>query len=216
MKKFLSYLWPITQQFTSEINGCLEVTYINGKKLLDAQNANYSYGLLQKILEFGLDKIDLKSAKNVLVLGMGGGSIIRSLRENYGYNGHLIAVEIDPKVIQIAKDEFGITESQNQRIVQDDALQYVKYSNKTFQLIIIDLFIDTQVPPVFYEKEFCQNVTKLLAFKGSLIFNIGMNLKNDLDLAENIISNFGEKLEFQINNNVKGINSLLIGKKSKK
>ena len=33
MKNFLSYLWPDTKRFSSEINGILEVTYINGKKV---------------------------------------------------------------------------------------------------------------------------------------------------------------------------------------
>lgn len=214
MKKILSYLWPSTQRFSSEINGTLEVTYINGKKVLDAENANYSYGLLQKILEFGLDKVDLKSVKNLLLLGMGGGSIIKSLRENYRYTKNIVAVEIDPKVIEIAKEEFGIAQSTNQKIVQADAFEYVHNCDKRFQLIIIDLFIDTQVPTKFYEKEFCQNVAKWLDNDGFVIFNIGMNLKNDSDLAQRIISNFGKNLVFQINRNVKGINSLLIGKKS--
>ena len=85
MKKFLSYLWPDTKRFSSEINGILEVTYINGQKVLDTENANYSYGSLQKILEFGLTKVDLKLVENILLLGMGGGSIIKSLRENIEY-----------------------------------------------------------------------------------------------------------------------------------
>ena len=85
MKKFLSYIWPITHRFSSEINGPLEVTYINGKKVLDTKNANYSYGSLQKILKFGLTKIDLKSVENILILGMGAGSVIQSLRETFDY-----------------------------------------------------------------------------------------------------------------------------------
>lgn len=215
-KKFISYLWPTTRRFSSEINGILEVTYINGQKILDTANANYSYGSLQKVLEFGLKKVDLKSVRNILLLGMGGGSIIKSLRENFEYKENIVAIEIDPKVIQIAKDEFGITESKNQRIIQEDAFQYVKNSNESFQLIIIDLFIDDQVPSIFYSKEFCQNVAKLIDDSGSFIFNIGMNLKNDSDISQSVISNFGKNFDFQINRNVKGSNSLLIGKKSRK
>jgi hypothetical protein len=76
MKKLFSYLWPSTRRFSSEINGILEVTYINGKKVLDTKNANYSYGSLQKILEIGLTKVDLNKVDNLLLLGMGGGSMI--------------------------------------------------------------------------------------------------------------------------------------------
>lgn len=144
---------------------------------------------------------------------MGGGSVIQSLRENFEYEGNIIAIEIDPAVIQIAKEEFGIMESENQRIIQGDAFQYVKNCNDRFQLIIIDLFIDTEVPAVFQEKEFCQNIAQRLDNNGFLIFNIGINLKKDSNRIQNTISYFGKDFDFQVNRNVNGTNSLLIGKK---
>ena len=101
MKRLLSYIWPITKYVESAINGRLEITWYNGKKVLDVKNANYSYGTLQKILHFGLEKIDLLSVSNVLVLGMGGGSIIETLRKELNFLGEIIAVEIDPKVVEI-------------------------------------------------------------------------------------------------------------------
>lgn len=61
------------------------MTYVNGKKVLDTENANYSYGSLQKILEIGLTKVNLKNVENLLLLGMGGGSIIHSLRNTFEY-----------------------------------------------------------------------------------------------------------------------------------
>lgn len=213
MKKFLSYLWPDTKHFYSDINGTLEVTYINGKKVLDTENANYSYGSLQKILEFGLKKVELRSVENILLLGMGGGCVIKSLRENFDYQKRLAAIEIDPKIIEIAKNEFGITESENQSIIQDDAFLYVKNSKEIFQLIIIDLFIDTHVPKIFYGAEFCENVSKILDRKGSIIFNIGIKLEKDSDKSQAIISQFGEDFDFQKHSNVNGSNILLIGKK---
>lgn len=59
MKRFLSYIWPITKRIESAVNGTLEITWINGKKILDTKNANYSYGSLQRILKFGLSKIEV-------------------------------------------------------------------------------------------------------------------------------------------------------------
>ena len=215
MKKFLSYLWPDTKRFSSAINGILEVTYINGKKVLDTENANYSYGSLQEILEFGLTKVDLKSVENVLLLGMGGGSIIQSLRETFEYEKNLVAIEIDPKIIQIAKEEFGITESENQTIIEEDAFQYVKNATDSFQLIIIDLFIDTEVPEIFFEKEFCQNVAQRMAKNGFLIFNIGINLIKDSNKSKSVIAHFGKDFDFKIHPNVNGTNHLLIGKRTK-
>ncbi|MGO3184111.1 MAG: fused MFS/spermidine synthase [Aequorivita sp.] len=213
MKKILSYIWPTTRRFSSEINGTLEVTYVNGKKILDTENANYSYGSLQKILEKGLTKVDLKSVENLLLLGMGGGSIIKSLRETFEYKNNIVAVEIDPEIIKLAKDEFGVSASERLQIIEGDAFEYVKISEKNFQLIIIDLFIDINVPPIFYKKEFCNNVSKLLHKNGYIIFNVGVNLKKKSESVEKITSNFGNNFEFKTLSKVNGTNTLLIAQR---
>lgn len=213
LKKLISYIWPTTRRFSSEINGTLEVTYINGKKVLDTENANYSYGSLQKVLEIGLTKVDLKSVENLLLLGMGGGSIIKSLRKTFEYQKNIVAVEIDPEIIKLAKDEFGIFASEKLQIIQEDAFEYVKTSEEKFELIIIDLFIDLDVPPIFYEKEFCINVSSLLQKKGFIIFNVGVNLEKNSDFVENIISNFGNGFEFKILSKVNRANTLLVAQK---
>lgn len=213
MKKLLSYIWPTTQRFSSEINGTLEVTYINGKKVLDSENANYSFGSLQKILEFGLTKVDLKSVVNILVLGMGGGSVIHSLRNRFEYSKNIVAVEIDPEIIKLAKKEFGISTSANLQIIEGDAFRFAKTSEEKFQLIIIDLFIDLNVPPIFYGKEFCENVSKLLEKGGSIIFNVGVNVEKEFGTAQKILANFSSDFQFQIHQNVNGTNTLLIGNK---
>lgn len=210
MKKILSFVWPVTKRFHSEINGSLEVTYINGKKVLDTKNANYSYGSLQKILEFGLRKVDLKNVENILVLGMGGGSVIHSLRTKFEYKKNIVAVEIDSQIIKLAKEEFGIAPSEELQIIEGDAFEFVKNSNSKFQLIIIDLFIDLNVPPIFYEKEFCENVSNLLEKQGSIIFNVGVNLEKQSVTTEKIIANFGSGFQFQILQKVNGTNTLLI------
>ena len=214
MKKLISYFWPTTKRFSSEINGTLEVTLIDGKKVLDTLNANYSYGSLQKILEVGLNNVDLKSVKNILLLGLGGGSIIKSLREKFKYQENVVAVEIDPQVIKLAKEEFGISTSKKLQIIHGDAFEYVKNSEEKFQLIIIDLFIDINVPLIFYGKDFCQNTANLLTKGGSIIFNAGINLDTNSKTFEKVISNFGSEFDFNIYSKVHGTNTLLIGTKT--
>jgi spermidine synthase len=180
---------------------------------LDTENANYSYGSLQKILEIGLTKVDLKSVESTLLLGMGGGSIIKSLRETFEYKKNIVAVEIDPEVIKLAKDEFGVFATENLQIIQQDAFQYVKTSEENFQLIIVDLFIDTKVPPIFFEKEFCKNLSKVLLNNGYIIFNVGINLNKNSEIIEKIILNFGKKIQFKLHQKVNGTNTVLIGNK---
>ncbi|WP_245529154.1 spermidine synthase [Aequorivita sublithincola] len=189
------------------------MTYVNGKKVLDTENANYSYGSLQKILEIGLTKVNLKNVENLLLLGMGGGSIIHSLRNTFEYTKKIVALEIDPAIIKLAMEEFGISSSKNLQIIEGDAFQFVKTSNEKFQLIIIDLFIDTNVPPIFYGKEFCENTARLLQKNGALIFNVGINLNEKSKTIETLTSNFGKDFEFRILPKVNGTNTLIVGQK---
>ena len=159
MKKILSYIYPITKKIPSKISGDLELTWYNGKKYLNTKNANYSYGSLQKILKIGLEKIDLKSCTKILVLGMGGGSVIQTLLNDFKYRQHITAIDIDPVIIQIAKEEFGISEDKNLKIICEDALLFMQKNTIKYHLIIIDLYIDTKVPSVFLEIPFWQNIT---------------------------------------------------------
>jgi spermidine synthase len=213
VKKIISYLWPITHRYSSEINGTLEITYLNGKKVLDTANANYSYGSLQKILEYGLAKLDFSKVENILVLGMGGGSVIHSLRNTFKYSKNIVAVEIDPQIIKIAKDEFGITSSEKLQIIEANALEFVKTSEEKFQLIIIDVFVDTLVPAAFYGKEFCVNLQRLISSGGYFLLNAGLNLDAETETLKNWMSTFATGFQLNLLSKVNGTNTLLIGQK---
>ena len=63
-KKPFSYLLPITIfKQKSTVSQTLEVTWTNGKLVLDSKNTNYSYGSLQRILRKGLKIIGFERIK---------------------------------------------------------------------------------------------------------------------------------------------------------
>lgn len=171
MKRLLSYIYPVTKTITSQYSGKLEITWYNGKKHLNSKNANYSYGSLQRILKFGLEKINLSKVNSILVLGMGGGSVIETLREDFNYNNQIDAVEIDPVIIDIADKEFGISESASLNIHCMDAFTYAETNSKKFDLIIVDLYIDLTVPDKFLDINFWDHVIKSKSSKGTILFN---------------------------------------------
>lgn len=187
MAKLLSYLYPITKKVKSDINGTLEITWYNGKKHLNSKNANYSYGSLQRILKFGLEKLELHNVHSILILGLGGGSVIETLRKDFKYKNDITAVEIDPQIIAIAKDEFHMKTSETLKIICDDALKFVKRTSETFDLIIIDLFIDLNVPEPFLEMPFWKNILKCKSASGSVLFNASLE-KDVSQKLETIIS----------------------------
>src|SRR5690606_27955279 len=124
MAKLLSYLYPITKKIQSEFSGLVEITWYNGKKHLNTKNANYSYGSLQRILKFGLEHLDLNKINSVLLLGLGGGSVVQTLRNDYSYSKPITAVDIDPVIIDIARNEFQLEEDGHLKIVCADALDF--------------------------------------------------------------------------------------------
>ena len=89
LKKLISYIFPITRKVESEYSGSLELTVFNGKKVLDTLNTNYSYGSLQRVLNYSMDQLELDKTNNVLILGLGGGSVIQTLREEKKLTGKI-------------------------------------------------------------------------------------------------------------------------------
>ena len=210
MVRLLSFIYPITKKVKSEFNGTLEITWYNGKKHLNTKNANYSYGSLQKILKFGLNKMDLGKCDKVLVLGLGGGSVIKTLGKIIGPDKSIIGVDIDPVIVEIAKEEFKLSKIENLKIVCEDALNYLEKNKSKFDLIIVDLFIDTEIPSPFFEIPFWENIVKVIPKKGSILFNASLDSKNELDIIN--IASFLFKNNFEVEKleKVNKTNTLLI------
>lgn len=212
MAKLLSYLYPITKKVKSEINGTLEITWYNGKKHLNSKNANYSYGSLQRILKFGLEKLDLKNVNSILVLGLGGGSVIETLKTDFNYQNQITAVDIDPQIIAIAKNEFQIETSKKLNIICDDALHYIENTPDTFDLIIIDLFIDLTVPEQFLDLSFWETTLKRKSASGSILFNASLDKELSQKL-EHIISYLKSHIyQVDVYKKVNQTNTVVIGK----
>ncbi|WP_396171600.1 spermidine synthase [Flavobacterium sp.] len=197
LQKLLSYLFPITIfEQKSTISKNLELTWTNGKLVLDSLNTNYSYGNLQRILRKGLKIIGFEKIKpmnNILVLGVAGGSVIRTLVDEIKYQGQITGVEIDQSIIDIANSYFKLDTISNLEIVIDDASNYVLKTNIKFDLIIIDVFEDAKMPDFLFEFFFVNRICFLLKPKGRILFNT--MLLNNSDRQRNLqyVTHFNPK-----------------------
>jgi spermidine synthase len=152
----------------------IEVTWTNGELVLDSENTNYSYGNLQRILRLGLKNIGFEKIvpmRHVLVLGVAGGSVIKTLVEEIKYKGKITGVEIDAEIIKIANTYFKLNEIKNLKIVIDDAFDFVLKTQTKYDLIIIDIFQDTKMPNFLFETFFINRICFLLNTKGFILFN---------------------------------------------
>jgi spermidine synthase len=149
---------------------------------MDSKNTNYSYGSLQRILRRGLQAIGFKNIKDsnsILVLGIAGGSVIKTLVNEIDFKGKITGVEIDPEIISLANKYFKLNEINNLTIIIEDANQFVQKTNQTFDLIIIDIFQDNSMPEFLFETVFIENTKSLLIPGGYLLFNTMIHTKSD-------------------------------------
>lgn len=174
-KRLLSYLIPVNiYKRKSALSKNLEVTWNNGQLVLDSQNTNYSYGSLQRVLRKGLKTIgfaEVAQMQNILVLGVAGGSVIKTLVNEINCKGKITGVEIDADVIKMANDYFGLDQIPNLEIVIDDAFEFVLKTKEKYDLIVIDIFQDTVMPNFLFEKFFVNRIGFLLRPNGVLLFN---------------------------------------------
>ena len=193
LQKLLSYIIPLNVfKQKSNVSHSLEVTWTNGELVLDSTNTNYSYGSLQRILRKGLKNIGfekIKTMKNILVLGVAGGSVIKTLVDEIQFKGKITGVEIDPKVITIANTYFKLNEIPNLEIIIDDAFEFVLKTKNTYDLVIIDIFQDTKMPEFLFESYFINATCSLLKNEGLILFNTMIlnekqNLRNEKFISE--------------------------------
>jgi spermidine synthase len=218
--KLASFIYPIKYKtLQSDYSGVVELTYYNGKLVLDTANTNYSYGNLQRILDRSINKIydkNFTKIENILILGVAGGSVIQTLCRKYKYTNTIDAVDIDPVILTIANDFFGINQYKNCNLIIDDAQNYVTQCPKKYGLIIIDLFIDDQIPEFVYHKSFINDVKLLLEINGCIIFNTTSLANKKNKINELVLANFNKNYEVQILDKIDVFNILYIIKKLSK
>ncbi|MCD9573884.1 spermidine synthase [Flavobacterium soyae] len=185
IQKLFSYLYPIKIfKKKSARSKVIEITWANGELVLDSENTNYSYGSLQRILRYGLRNIGYDKVvkmDHILVLGVAGGSVIKTLVDEINYKGKITGVEIDPDMIQIANQYFNLNEIKQLEVIIDDAFEFVLKTKDRYNLIIIDIFEDTNMPNFLFEKFFSERVCFLLKDQGFILFNTMI-----LDEAHNV------------------------------
>ncbi|RDH83785.1 MAG: hypothetical protein DIZ80_06505 [endosymbiont of Galathealinum brachiosum] len=118
--------------------------------------------------------------KRVLVLGLGAGSIVKYL---YNYHPNIIidAVELRPKVTEVAIKYFSLPETDEHfTIFNDSADNWLKLSNENeYDLIIVDVFLtsNTDIDITVDVSSSFNNIHDLLSGTGVAVFN---HLGNDV------------------------------------
>lgn len=150
----------------------LKVVQRGSTKLLEAPHANYSYGRLEQVFREAFYELGIRARKphKALLLGLGGGCVARMLHRQLPQL-HITGVELDPEVLRLATKHFNLVPTPTLRIVQAAAEEFIAHDMATYDLLLVDVFIDTDVPPALDEMPFFQALKRRLAPGGLLLFN---------------------------------------------
>lgn len=152
---------------------------VKKKVLIDFRFLSCQHHTLM-ILGMHASNVDNKANLKNLVIGLGGGGLV-----NFIYH-HLkelstTVVEIDPEIVRVAKEHFGLADDQKRlEVVVDDGLKYLTEQSKDkkqFQSILFDVDSKDQSlgiscpPKEFLDNETLEAVKSLLLSDGIFILN---------------------------------------------
>lgn len=174
VKKILSWVWPQKIQINEgRLSPILEVTYENGRKVLNTGEVNYSFGALHEVFQIAFQKAKIAelNPQNVLILGFGAGSIASILTDELKLSPKMTGVEADEVVIRIARREFDADLVPQLNIVHARAEDFVESCEDKFDLIAVDVFIENRVPETCMTENFLLRLDALLRSGGKIVFN---------------------------------------------
>ncbi len=107
----------------------------------------------------------------VLMLGLGGGSLIQALL-NYSDNLTISVAELRPQVLAAAAKHFQLPVSDRLTITISDALEYLQQTIEPQDMIFTDLFTDAGMLHQQLQDEYLHHCYHLLNDQGVLVLNL--------------------------------------------
>ena len=108
---------------------------------------------------------------HILVLGGGAFTLPQHLATTYP-NSQIDVVEIDPGLAKIARERFAYRDPSNVELIFHDARTYVDRAQRTYDVILVDVYSDGDVPFSLMTKEYGQQVYRLLNKNGVVAVNM--------------------------------------------
>lgn len=172
-----SYIIPQTLEVVnSPINDKITVEKFFGKNRIVVKKYWQSGPYAEKLIKIALKNIKReKEIRKILILGLGGGSMVGVLK-NFYPKAEISGVDIDEKMIKLGKKYLGLS---NIIMMISDAAEFVEKDKEKerFDLIITDLFVGCDSPASCEAKKFVSGIYSLLNSSGIYIANRSYMLK---------------------------------------
>jgi spermidine synthase len=110
--------------------------------------------------------------RDAMLIGLAGGTVARQLSAAYGPIP-IDGVEIDPDIVAVGRDYFGLDELTNVSVEIADGRYALKTSERNYDLIGIDAYRQPYIPFQLTSREFFQEVAGHLSPGGVAVVNAG-------------------------------------------
>ncbi len=133
------------------------------------------------LFEYNQRLVELISqSKPKKILAIGGGALTLPSYISKKYQDiHFDVIEPDKQLEKIASEYFNYSASDKVVIINDYGLHYLKKTRKSYDLIIIDAYLDNQMPNEIMTKKFAKLVVSALNIKGAVALNVISSLQAD-------------------------------------
>lgn len=111
------------------------------------------------------------SDDRILVLGGGAFTLPRYLANTYP-DSQIDVVEIDPELADVARQYFYYDDPDNINLIFDDARRYVNSASTQYDIVLVDVYSDADVPFSFMTSEYGQELAQIVKPNGVVAVNM--------------------------------------------
>jgi len=154
----------VLEERSSKYNGHLKVVRTFGMgTYIQSDGLTQSGGIVETIWKSTLRQIKNKDIKEILILGLGGGTLAKLLRKKHP-NSKIVGVEIDPMMIELGKKYLDLDKYDIKIEIKDvNKIKFRNYSagaSSAYDLVIVDMYNGDNFPKEFESDEFLNKLTK--------------------------------------------------------
>lgn len=162
----------ILEETTSPINGPLTVVKdfawgVHIKAAGLTQTGGIAVPIWRKALR--QVKSDKRQVTSCLILGLGGGSGAKIVRELWP-ECKITGVDIDEKVVELGKKYLGLDDLGVDIVIQD-AQDFCEKTRQKYDLILVDMYVGDEVPEKFKTGKFFELLKRITNKEGLVLVN---------------------------------------------
>ena len=108
---------------------------------------------------------------NILMLGGGTFTLPQQIAMRYP-ESQIDVVEIDPMLVDVAREHFFYNDPENVQLIFEDARTYSNQTDKDYDIVVVDVYGNTDIPFTFMTKEYGESVRDITKPGGVVMVNM--------------------------------------------